>query len=79
MNKTNKAPKRIHCTFDHAEIDPEPAHIAIYANADQYNIRMILWPAQVEALKAVLEQIQSGTPASQPLSVVWEKVHTDSE
>lgn len=82
-SQANKLPPLIHSTFDHAEVDPEPLHVAIYAEADRYNIRMIVWPDQVPALIAVLEhmqeQIQSEPPASQPSSVVWKPVITTEE
>ena len=79
MSKTDKVPKRIHCTFDHAEIGSEPGSVAIYANADQYNIRMIVWSTQVEALKAFLEQIQNGAISAKSFDVVWKPVVVTGE
>jgi hypothetical protein len=65
MPKT-KVPKRIHSTFTHAEqsYPGEPRHIALFADANNYNVRMIVWPNQIPALRAMLDEFeQQAQPA----------------
>jgi len=67
-----KVPKRIHATFTHAErsYPGEPRHLALFADANNYNVRMIVWPAHIPALRAMLDQFEQQVEATHRFTVL---------